>query len=176
MAFLSHGLSARRVPRPLPRPRGGASLTAGGRSWRSPGSKQPPPGAGCLPGRFELGRQLREPERLRDREPDREPLLDDREPFVERARVREPDRELAFGFARDPLLELVRLRELELRRREPVVGRWSLGTSARATAFASCGMRPSRYFAMRSSSRRMARATFAVSRSPTASAKASIAV
>ena len=107
-------------------------------------------------------------ERVRD--PDervREAELDERVRGPDE-RAREPERE------RFELLaaELVRDRD---RRRVPVL-RCLLGTSARATALASRGIRPSRYFAMRSSSRRMLRASFAVSLSPTAWAKVSIAV
>ncbi len=54
--------------------------------------------------------------------------------------------------------------------------RWSAGTSSLATAFASIGIWRSRNLAIRSSSRLMARANLAVSRSLTASARASIAV
>ena len=72
------------------------------------------------------------------------------------------------------------LRELAdplLRRRVGLdVVRSDAGISSRATAFASVGICPSRNFAIRSSSRRMPRASFAVSLSPTASASASIDV
>ena len=54
--------------------------------------------------------------------------------------------------------------------------RWSAGTSSLATALASMGIWRSRNLAIRSSSRLMPRASLAVSRSLTASARASIAV
>ena len=54
--------------------------------------------------------------------------------------------------------------------------RSAAGTSSRATAFASCSICRSRNFAIRSSSRRMPRASFAVSLSPTESANDSMPV
>ena len=65
-----------------------------------------------------------------------------------------------------------------LRRRErlPLVRRSAAGISSRATLFVSCGIWPSRNFAIRSSSRRMPLASWAVSLSPTVSASVSIAV
>jgi hypothetical protein len=67
-----------------------------------------------------------------------------------------------------------RLREEDDRRRE--VERWSEGISVRTTSLVSVAICFSRNLAMRSSSRRMARASLAVSSSPTASASVSIAV
>ena len=64
----------------------------------------------------------------------------------------------------------------EARRRPPFLRRSAAGISSCATAFVSCGMSFSRNFAMRSSSRRMPRAIFAVSLSPTVSASVSIDV
>ena len=60
----------------------------------------------------------------------------------------------------------------ELRREDErrAVRRSAAGISSWATAFVSCGISFSRNFAIRSSSRRMLRASFAVSLSPTASA------
>jgi hypothetical protein len=72
--------------------------------------------------------------------------------------------------------ELLRLRdEDDARRRVPVL-RSAAGISSCATAFVSCGISFSRNFAIRSSSRLMPRAIFAVSLSPTRSASVSIAV
>ena len=114
-------------------------------------------------------------------EPDRE-LLDERDELDERERLdAEPDfaRELVFREPVDrPFDELRELlddrRELE-RRREPELPlrRSAAGISSRATALASCGICFSRNFAIRSSSRLMPRASFAVSLSPTLSARAS---
>ena len=73
----------------------------------------------------------------------------------------------------DELLELLEDRRLlELRRAPPL--RSAAGISSRATAFASCSICFSRNFAIRSSSRRMPRASFAVSLSPTVSASDSM--
>src|SRR5215218_3421428 len=70
---------------------------------------------------------------------------------------------------------LVERRELERRRElEVPLRRSAAGISSRATAFASCGICFSRNLAIRSSSRLMPRASFAVSLSPTLSASASI--
>src|SRR5262245_58376979 len=104
-----------------------------------------------------------EPERLDplDRLPaDRDPLARERD-----AALRERPFEL---------LELLDLRRrlVEERRLPPL--RSAAGTSSRATAFASCSICRSRNFAIRSSSRRMLRAIFAVSLSPTRSANDSI--
>src|SRR5215217_3238778 len=117
-------------------------------------------------------------------EPDRE-LLDERDELDERERLdAEPDfdRELVLREPVDrPFDELRELlderRELE-RRREPELPlrRSAAGISSRATALASCGICFSRNFAIRSSSRRMPRASFAVSLSPTLSASASMPV
>jgi hypothetical protein len=113
-------------------------------------------------------RELDEPDReLDERERDRlEPLLRPREPEVLRRRALDDLREL------DDVRELGR-RELE--RRDPL-RRSEAGTSAWTTLLVSVGMSPSRYLAMRSSSRRMLRASFAVSLSLTLSANVSIAV
>jgi len=120
-----------------------------------------------LPDRDELERldPDLEPERLvADLEPEllardavlRDPLEGRLEPFDERrARVDEERRELDRG---EPLR------------------RSAAGISSLATAFASCGICFSRNLAIRSSSRRMPRATFAVSLSLTASASASMPV
>ena len=125
-----------------------------------------------------------------DAEPERA-LVDRLEDEPERAFVErldaELDREL---FAREPELRdplderlepLDELRErldderFELARDAPF-RRSAAGISSLATAFASCGICFSRNFAMRSSSRRMPRASLAVSLSFTASASASIPV
>jgi hypothetical protein len=65
--------------------------------------------------------------------------------------------------------------ELELlrRRERPEPARWSRGISARTSALTSRVSSESRNFAMRSSSRRMDRASCAVSRSPTSVENAS---
>jgi hypothetical protein len=73
---------------------------------------------------------------------------------------------------RDELDELDELR-LDERRRVPPL-RSAAGISSRATAFASCSICFSRNLAIRSSSRRMLRASFAVSLSPTVSASDSM--
>jgi hypothetical protein len=89
----------------------------------------------------------------------------------------EPDRLLPPLDALERERELLELRELlEERRRDVPPLRSAAGISSRATAFASCAICFSRNFAMRSSSRRIALASFAVSLSPTVSASASIAV
>src|SRR5262249_4032349 len=114
------------------------------------------------------------PDRVRERPP--------LEP--ERLRPDEPGRLRAEDEDRRLLAAVVRVRRVPARapveRRRPPerrrLLRWSLGTSARTTAPASCGIRPARYLAIRSSSRRIARASCAVSRSSTDSANASIAV
>jgi hypothetical protein len=109
---------------------------------------------------------LREDEldlRVVDDEP---PLrLRDDEPLPEDDERDEDDRD------DEPLL---RLRD-ELDRRDDV-RRSAAGISSCATAFVSCGISFSRNFAMRSSSRLMPRAIFAVSLSPTTSARVSIDV
>ena len=77
-----------------------------------------------------------------------------------------------------PERDELELRELlDERRREldDPVRRSAAGISSRATAFASCGICFWRKFAIRSSSRRIDFASFAVSLSPTLSASASIA-
>ena len=96
------------------------------------------------------------------------------------ALVDEPLRDLLDELVDRPFEELRELlderRELELdRRRElPPLRRSAAGISSRATAFASCSICLARNFAIRSSSRRMVRASFAVSLSPTVSASDSI--
>ena len=74
----------------------------------------------------------------------------------------------------DELRELLDERRLEDRRRDEPPLRSAAGISSRATAFASCSICFSRNFAIRSSSRRMPRASCAVSLSPTESANDSI--
>jgi hypothetical protein len=89
----------------------------------------------------------------------------------------EPLRDLLDELLRE-LVELRELlderRELERRRELPPLRRSAAGISSRATAFASCSICFARNFAIRSSSRRMERASFAVSLSPTVSASDSI--
>jgi hypothetical protein len=107
-----------------------------------------------------------ERERL-DAEPDRELLareLDLRDPLDERL---DPFDELR------ELLDDERRRELD---RDVPLRRSAAGISSLATAFASWAICFSRNFAMRSSSRRMPRASLAVSLSFTASASASMPV
>ncbi len=86
----------------------------------------------------------------------------------------EPDFERPF----DELLELLldERRELDERRDDDPLRRSAAGISSRATAFASCAICFSRNFAIRSSSRRMLRASLAVSLSPTVSASDSMLV
>jgi len=119
-------------------------------------------------------------------EPDFEPDEPDFEPDELDFERDELDRELeALVRARDeelrerPLDELLapldaRRERLEERREPPF--RSAAGISSRATAFASCAICFSRNLAIRSSSRRMPRASFAVSLSPTVSASDSIPV
>jgi hypothetical protein len=96
-----------------------------------------------------------------EREVDREP--DDREPDDRDEDDRDaPDRDDDAERDRD-----------ERRLRVPPF-RSAAGISSRATAFVSCGIWLARNFAIRSSSRRMPRASFAVSLSPTVSASVSI--
>ena len=97
----------------------------------------------------------------------RDPEL--RDPLDERL---EPFDELRELLLRE-LLDDERRRELD---RDPPLRRSAAGISSLATAFASCGICFSRNFAMRSSSRRMPRASLAVSLSFTASARASMPV
>jgi hypothetical protein len=137
------------------------------------------------PERDELARDEPDPDFARLDEPDPDfARVDD----PERERLdAEPEREL---FAREPELRdplderlepFDELRELldderrELDRDLPL-RRSAAGISSLATAFASCGICFSRNFAMRSSSRRMPRASLAVSLSFTASASASMPV
>jgi hypothetical protein len=90
-----------------------------------------------------------------------------------------PERDELFRLPpdRDELERDEERRELELRRRRDVpLLRSAAGISSRATAFASCSIWRARNFAIRSSSRRMLRAIFAVSLSPTVSASDSIPV
>jgi hypothetical protein len=115
---------------------------------------------------------------LPDREPvDRDPLLErvpllDREPLVEREPL---DREL---LDREDERLVVRPEELELRellvrlvvRLRLVVARWLAGISARASSLTSRVSSAPRNFAIRSSSRRIDLASWAVSLSPTVSA------
>ena len=125
--------------------------------------------------RAELERDELEPED----EPERDEL--DREradelllrPLADELLLRPLDDELLLR-ALDELRELLDVRRrLEERRRVPPL-RSAAGTSSRATAFASWSIWRSRNFAIRSSSRRMLLATFAVSLSPTESANDSI--
>src|SRR5215210_3244492 len=130
-----------------------------------------------------LGERLEdEPERAfvdrLDAEPDRELLAREPEPLDfarldEPERLDEPDRERLELF--DELRERLDDERRELDRDEPL-RRSAAGISSLATAFASCGICFSRNFAMRSSSRRMPRASLAVSLSFTASASASMPV
>ena len=113
---------------------------------------------------------LREAE---DRLPD--PLFDLLEELLRDLLV-EPLRELVdrpFEELRE-LLDERRELELERLREPPPLRRSAAGISSRATAFASCSICFSRNFAIRSSSRRMERASFAVSLSPTVWASDSI--
>jgi hypothetical protein len=148
------------------------------------------------PERLEADRDEPEPER-EDADRD-EPERDEPDPErdeLERDDEPEPDRddderaELARALLarepelRDPLDERLEpfdvLRErLDEERRvvDPPLRRSAAGISSLATAFASCGICFSRNFAIRSSSRRMPRASLAVSLSLTASASASIPV
>jgi hypothetical protein len=73
-------------------------------------------------------------------------------------------------------LELRELLDERRRELDDPLRRSAAGISSRATAFASCGICFWRKFAIRSSSRRIDFASFAVSLSPTLSASASIAV
>jgi hypothetical protein len=73
-------------------------------------------------------------------------------------------------------LELRELLDERRRELDDPLRRSAAGISSRATAFTSCGICFWRKFAIRSSSRRIDFASFAVSLSPTLSASASIAV
>jgi hypothetical protein len=124
-------------------------------------------------------------------EPDRDALARERDELaLERERdaddppdLREPEDRLPDvlrDFVDELLLELLdrpfeELRELrDERRREDPPLRSAAGISSRATAFASCAICFSRNFAIRSSSRLIERASFAVSLSPTVSASDSM--
>jgi hypothetical protein len=96
-----------------------------------------------------------------------------REPVLERAVDRVPERELD-AREREPVVRRADVRVPLDRRRAPL--RSAAGTSAWTTDFVSVGISRDRKSAMRSSCRRMARAIFAVSLSPTESAKVSIAL
>src|SRR5215213_6223534 len=113
------------------------------------------------------------PDEPDEREPeDREP--DEREPEDRAPEDRELDERELDAAEREPFDEL---RRAAVRRREPpLVRRSAAGISSRATLLVSCGIWPSRNFAIRSSSRRMPRASLAVSLSPTVSASVSIAL
>ena len=120
-------------------------------------------------------RYEREPLRARvEREPDRDAdaRVEERErDELERERdadEREPDdRELDADCDR---------LDADRRLLVPPPFRSAAGISSRATAFVSVGIWPARNFAIRSSSRRISRASLAVSLSPTVSASVSIAV
>lgn len=108
---------------------------------------------------------------LRDDPLDRDELDPERDELErDRDELDPPERELLDE--RDRLLDDERLLD-ERRRLDPPL-RSAAGISSRATAFASCGICFSRNFAIRSSSRRMPFASFAVSLSPTDSASASM--
>jgi hypothetical protein len=121
--------------------------------------------------------ELREPE-LRDDDELREPVLRDPE-LRDDAELREPvlrDPELRDD---DELREVDRERLLELLERlvlRRLVARWSRGISARTISLTRRSSSDERNLAMRSSSRRMLRASCAVSRSPTAVANTSMRV
>jgi hypothetical protein len=123
-----------------------------------------------------------EPEREDfDRLPlDRDELDEDARELDRAVALREAlDRAVVLREPLDPPFDerelLVERRELLLRREvERPLRRSAAGISSRATAFASCGICFSRNLAIRSSSRLMPRASFAVSLSPTLSASASI--
>jgi hypothetical protein len=106
-----------------------------------------------------------EPERLLP--PERDELDRERDELDDER----DDDERELPFEREELEE----RLLDDRRREPPF-RSDAGISSRATAFASCSICFSRNFAIRSSSRRIDFASFAVSVSPTVSASVSMAV
>lgn len=118
---------------------------------------------------------------MRDRDPDLAPAERDRgvdfafEDRDERGPDLEPDeRELEADFELD---ERRRVFARELREPPEAFERRSdAGTSSLTTALVSTGICLARKLAIRSSSRRIERASFAVSRSPTDSASASIAV
>jgi hypothetical protein len=115
--------------------------------------------------------ELREPlELLRLREPDE--LLRP----LELLRLRDDDGLLRRDDDEDDEDDVLFRRVDEDERRRDDVRRSAAGISSCATAFVSCGISFSRNFAMRSSSRRMPRAIFAVSLSPTVSASVSIDV
>jgi hypothetical protein len=108
----------------------------------------------------------RDEERVRDRDEDDERLDredDEREPDRPRVDLLDPDRERPLLLAR----ELFRDEERLARRGER---RWSEGISDLTTSLTRRCSSAFRNFAIRSSSRRMLLASWAVSRSPTASA------
>jgi hypothetical protein len=124
-----------------------------------------------------------EPERDADvlrAEPERDAVFWPEPERADELLLRPPLRDELLRLREDELVrrpeELDERRELERRRRPPFVRRSFAGISLVTTDFVSCGIRPARYFAIRSSSRRMPLASFAVSLSPTASASVSIAV
>jgi hypothetical protein len=89
------------------------------------------------------------------------------------------DRDVVLRVPLDPPFDELRVLLEELRERrdaERPLRRSAAGISSRATALASCGICFSRNLAIRSSSRRMPRASLAVSLSLTASASASMPV
>jgi hypothetical protein len=120
--------------------------------------------------------RLDEPALARLGELERERLDAEPELLAREPELRDP---LELDFARlEPFDELRELLD-DLRREldpEAPLRRSAAGISSLATAFASCGICFSRNFAMRSSSRRMPRASLAVSLSFTASANASMPV
>src|ERR671914_785085 len=117
---------------------------------------------------------LRAPvEREEEREPDADAPFEDRE-RDEDERDREPDDREPDD--REPAVERDRLDAVRRLRVVPPPFRSAAGISSRATAFVRVGIWPARNFAIRSSSRRISRASLAVSLSPTVSASVSIAV
>ena len=105
-------------------------------------------------------------------EPEREPL--ERGPPERDELDRERDEDALLERPFDELRELLDERRRLEERLPPF--RSAAGTSSRATAFASCSICRARNFAIRSSSRRIPRAIFAVSLSPTDSANDSMPV
>ena len=98
----------------------------------------------------------------------------DAELLVREPELRDPLDERLEPF--DELRDLLDLLDDERRELDLPLRRSAAGISSLATALASCGICFSRNFAMRSSSRRMPRASLAVSLSFTASASASMPV
>jgi hypothetical protein len=131
------------------------------------------------PERVEADRFEPEPDRVEPEPDEPEPDRDDDDERAELARAvlaREPELREALDERLEPFAVLRERLDDDRRELGAPLRRSAAGISSLATAFASCGICFSRNLAIRSSSRRMPRASLAVSLSFTASASASMPV